>query len=70
MALYPGLVVDAVGPDVDIAARREIAPLPARVPRLPWLRQRPITEGERFGASLPKRAASAPRKSPVETPRR
>src|SRR4051794_10461314 len=35
MLLHPGLQVDAVGPDVEIAARREVASLPALVLGLP-----------------------------------
>jgi hypothetical protein len=31
---------------------------------------REITAGDKFGTALPKRAASASRKSPVDTPRR
>jgi DDE family transposase len=36
---HPGLQVDAVGPDVDIAVRREIAPLPVLVLGLPFGRE-------------------------------
>jgi hypothetical protein len=67
--LHARLEIDAVSPDVDVAARREIAPAPsyslsqAEVSRV-------ITDGERFGASLPRSAASASWKSPVEMPRR
>jgi hypothetical protein len=39
LRLHPGLEVDAVGPDVDVAAGREIAVLPALVLLLPRRRQ-------------------------------
>jgi hypothetical protein len=58
MILHPDLKVDAIGPNIDVVPNREIAcqrsysPCHSPVSRV-------ITEGERFGASLPSRAESA-----------
>jgi hypothetical protein len=59
------LEIDAVRPDINVAARRKITLLPALEFLLPA-----STAGERFGASLPSKAASASCISPVEMPRR
>ena len=68
---HPRLQVNPVRPHIDIAPRREIALLPCLVVRLPLRRQpRDPTAGDRFGASLPRRAERASWKSPVEMPRK
>ena len=39
LRLHPRLQVDAVGPEIDVAPGRQVAPLPARVVRLPFAPQ-------------------------------
>src|SRR5436305_10435655 len=61
---HPGLQVDPIRPHVYVSPGREVAVLPACHCAV----SREITAGDQFGASLPKRAASASCKSPVDTP--
>ena len=49
LGLHPGLEVDAVRPDVDVATRREIAVLPALVLRLPLGREPRDHAGRQVG---------------------
>jgi hypothetical protein len=64
------LQVDAVGPDVDVLARREIARLPVGVLISPGGGEPGDNGGRQVRGSLPRSAASASWKSPVEMPRR
>ena len=52
---HSGLQIDPVRPHVHVSPRREVALLPDVVIRLPFCRQREITAGDMFGASLPKK---------------
>ncbi|AJA66196.1 hypothetical protein BKD09_47350 [Bradyrhizobium japonicum] len=60
--------MDAVGPDVDVALRRQIALLPRGVLVNPTSCSRPIADADNPPASLPSSAGSASEKSPVEIP--
>ena len=52
LLLHPGLEVDAVGPDVDVAAGRQVARLPALVLGLPFARQPGDHRGRQVGRVL------------------
>ena len=62
--LHAGAEIDAVHPEIDVALGREVAPLPA----LRTSFSRVIVEAESPGAELPRSAAKASPKSPVEMP--
>ena len=66
--LEPGLQMDAVGPEVDVALGREIALAPALVLVDQTSFSRAMVEADSPAASLPSSAASASSKSPVEMP--
>jgi hypothetical protein len=62
------LEMDAIGPDVDVALRRQIALLPRGVLVEPTSFSRPMADADNPAASLPSSAARASEKSPVEIP--
>src|ERR1700719_3037921 len=66
--LEPGLHMDAVHPEVNVAFGREIALAPTRMLVRQASLSRPMVEAESPSASLPSSAISASSKSPVEMP--
>ena len=68
--LEPGLHVDAVDPEVDVALGREIALAPARVLVRPGLLEPPDGRGREPAGVLAEQRDSASSKSPVEMPLR
>jgi hypothetical protein len=64
--LHARLLVNAVGPTIDVVVRRQIALLPARILLLPSAVGLEITAGDRLGASAPSSADRSPGNSPLK----